>query len=70
MTPKQKRTEIKRILHLLEPGNRKLFNRMYHHENIDEDTDVVVDKMPDEKLTWALKQCQNSYYRIFKILMK
>ena len=37
MTPKQKRTEIKRILHLLEPGNRKMFNRMYHHENIDED---------------------------------
>ena len=70
MTSKQKRTEIKRILHLLEPGNRRMFNRMYNHENIDEDTDVVVDKMPAKQLTWALKQCENSYHRIFKILMK
>jgi len=68
MTPKQKRTEIKRILSKLEDDNRMIFKRMYSHNNLDKDINLVVDAMPAKKLDWALQQCKNTYYRIFKIL--
>jgi hypothetical protein len=68
MTPKQKRTEIKRILHRLEDKHRMLFKRMYSHLDLDKDIDAVVDDMPAKKLSWALSQCQNTYYEIFKLL--
>jgi len=68
MTPKQKRTEIKRLLHLLSQENREVFNRMYSHDDLDRPVDEVVDNLPSKKLSWALSQCQSSYYRIFKLL--
>lgn len=68
MTPKQKRTEIKRILSKLEDDNRMIFKRMYSHNDLDKDINLVVDAMPAKKLDWALQQCKNTYYRIFKIL--
>jgi hypothetical protein len=68
MTPKQKRTEIKRLLHLLSQENREVFNRMYSPDDLDKPTDDVVDAMPAKRLSWALSQCQSSYYRIFKLL--
>lgn len=68
MTPKQKRTEIKRILSKLEESNRLVFKRMYSHNNLDKDINLVVDDMPANKLDWALQQCKNSYHEIFKIL--
>jgi len=68
MTPKQKRTEIKRILSKLEDDNRMIFKRMYSHDNLDKDINLVVDAMPAKQLDWALQQCKNTYYRIFKIL--
>lgn len=69
MTPKQKRTEIKRVLHLLEESNRAIFKRMYSHGQLDKDIDLVVDDMPAKQLTWALQQCHNSYYGLFKKLI-
>jgi hypothetical protein len=68
MTPKQKRTEIKRILSKLEDKNRLVFKRMYSHLDLDKDVNLVVDEMPAPKLDWALQQCKNSYHEIFKIL--
>lgn len=68
MTPKQKRTEIKRILSKLEEKNRLVFKRMYSHLDLDKDINLVVDEMPAPKLDWALQQCKNSYHEIFKIL--
>jgi hypothetical protein len=68
MTPKQKRTEIKRILSKLEDKNRLVFKRMYSHLDLDKDINLVVDEMPAPKLDWALQQCKNSYHEIFKIL--
>lgn len=68
MTPKQKRTEIKRILSKLEDDNRMIFKRMYSHNDLDKDINLVVDAMPAKQLDWALQQCKNTYYRIFKIL--
>ena len=68
MTPKQKRTEIKRLLHLLHEDNRYTFKRMYSPLDVTKDIDLVVDDMPAKRLSWALQQCQNSYYRLFKVI--
>jgi hypothetical protein len=68
MTPKQKRSEIKRILSKLDESNRLVFKRMYSHTDLDRDIDQVVDSMPARQLDWALQQCKNSYHQIFKIL--
>lgn len=68
MTPKQKRTEIKRILAKLTDGNRNIFMRMYSHEDITRDINVVVDTMPAKQLDWALQQVQNTYHKIFRII--
>lgn len=70
MTPKQKRTEIKRILSKLTDGNRKIFMRMYDQSGLDKDINLVVDDMPAKKLDWALHQVENSYHAIFKMLRK
>jgi hypothetical protein len=68
VTPKQKRTEIKRLLSLLENKNRLMFNRMYSPNNIHQDINDTVDLMPAKQLPWALTQCQNSYYSLFKVV--
>lgn len=68
MTPKQKRTEIKRILANLEEENRVIFKRMYSHTDLDKDINLVVDEMPAKQLNWALQQCKTTYHNIFKIL--
>ena len=68
MTPKQKRTEIKRLLARLTPENRRIFNLMYSPYDVTADVNGVVDTMPAKKLQWALTQCQNSYYNLFKII--
>jgi hypothetical protein len=70
MTPKQKRTEIKRLLSLLDESNRTMFKRMYSHLDITKDINLVVDDMPPKKLQWALQQCQNSYYTLFKVIKR
>jgi hypothetical protein len=68
MTPKQKRTEIKRILSKLEDSNRIVFKRMYSHGDLEKDINLVVDDMPAPRLNWALQQCKNSYHEIFRIM--
>lgn len=68
LTPKQKRSEIKRILSKLDDDNRSIFKRMYSNNNLEKDIDLVVDDMPARQLDWALQQCKNSYHKIFKIL--
>jgi len=68
MTHKQKRDEIKRILSRLEESNRTVFMRMYSHEDLTKDINIVVDEMSAKKLDWVLTQCKNTYYKIFKIL--
>ena len=68
MTPKQKRTEIKRILANLEEENRVIFKHMYSHTDLNKDINLVVDEMPAKQLNWALQQCKTTYHNIFKIL--
>lgn len=68
MTPKEKRTEIKRILSRLTDGNRNIFMRMYSHDDLTRDINDVVDTMPAKQLNWALQQVQNTYHKIFRII--
>lgn len=42
--------------------------RMYSHTDLDKDINTVVDELPNNRVDWALQQCKNSYYAIFKIL--
>lgn len=68
MTPKQKRTEIKRLLNLLEPSNRIFFAKMYAPSGTLTTIEEVVDNMPAKQLSWALTQCSNSYNKLFKVI--
>lgn len=68
MNSKQKRAEIKRFLGLLTDHNRQIFVRMYSHDDLRKDINAVVDDMPAKQLTWALTQCENTYYNLFNIL--
>jgi len=68
MTPKQKREEIKRLLSLLNKRNHTVFNLMYSPDNTNNDVNDTVDKMPAKQLNWALTQCQNTYYNLFKVI--
>jgi hypothetical protein len=70
MTQDQKRAEIKRILSLLEEANRTVFKRMYSSLAQDRDINLVVDEMSYQHLDVALKQCENSYHKIFTILRR
>ena len=70
MTHHQKRAEIKRILALLEEANRTVFKRMYSSLDQDRDINLVVDEMSYQHLDVALKQCENSYHKIFTILRR
>lgn len=66
----KKRKEIKRLLSRLDEKNRHVFKLMYSHKDLEKDIDLIVDDMPSNKVSWALQQCQNSYYKIFRILKK
>lgn len=69
MTPKQLRAEIKRLLSLLEDKHRRGFVLMYAPDpKNNPDVYDIVDSMEAKKLQWALKQCQNSYYTLFKVI--
>ena len=68
MTPKQTRTEIKRILSKLDDSNHLVFKRMYSPTDLEKDINLVVDDMPAKQLNWALQQCKASYHQIFRIL--
>ena len=64
----EKKAEMKRILALLSDENRDIFKRMYSRLNLNEDINLVVDNLPEEKVDWALTQCKNTYYNLFKII--
>ena len=68
MTSKQKRERLKFVLSMLTDGNRNIFMRMYSPSDLECDINKVVDNMPPEKLKWGLRQAENSYYKIFKML--
>jgi len=41
-------------------GERHVFKQMYYPQHPDRSIDEAVDKMPDEKLDWAMSQLKNT----------
>lgn len=37
-----------------------IFKRMYANKKLDLDIDLVIDKIPDDKLSWAMEQIDNT----------
>ena len=68
MTPSETRAEIKRILSQLTDEHRDMFNRMYSKPDVYQDVEDTVDEMPRNRLDWALQQCKNTQYRLFRII--
>ena len=54
------RDTIKKGLSQLPAGNQTVFKRMYANNNIDMSINEVVDKMPEDKLDWAMQQVERS----------
>ena len=54
------RTTLKSGLAKLPASHKLLFKRMYSHTNLDADINDVVDKMPEDRLDWAMEQVQLS----------
>jgi len=54
------RDQIKEGLSKLEDKHRLFFKRLYSHENLDKPINEVVDNIPEERLSWALTQVENS----------
>ena len=54
------RQTIKDCLAQLSENNRLLFKRMYSHKNLDASIDDVVDRIPTDKLDWAMQQVERT----------
>lgn len=53
------RKRIKELLTQCTEDQQMFFKRMYSHTDLILDINTVVDNMPEEKLDWALSQCQH-----------
>lgn len=42
----------------------KKFKMMYSHNDLDASISDIIDKMPDEKLDWAMQQIYNSINKL------
>ena len=51
---------IKKGLAYCTEGEKRKFKQMYAHGNLDMPIDLVVDKMPEDKLEWAMDQVHNT----------
>jgi hypothetical protein len=58
------RESLKRDLGKLSEGNIILFKRMYANGNLDLPIETVIDKMPIEKLDWAMEQVRRTLEKI------
>lgn len=57
---KYARDYLKKGLEVLPEGNVQMFKRMYSHKNLGLDINTVVDRMPEDKLDWAMEQVRLS----------
>lgn len=57
------RNYLKEGLALLSEEQQMVFKRMYSHTNLDLPINEVVDKMPENKLDWAMQQVENTIFK-------
>lgn len=60
------RTFLKAELAKLTPENHRIFKLMYSHKDLNVPINDVVDKMPAEKLSWAMEQVKASVAKLEK----
>ena len=54
------RDKLKEGLYNLPEENQLFFKRMYSHKDLQATINSVVDKMPEDKLDWAMQQVQRT----------
>lgn len=57
---KEGRVILKDLLSQLDEGNHLLFKRMYTPLTIDIPINDAVDKMEDNRIDWAISQCEHT----------
>ena len=50
-------------------GQILLFKRMYSCKNLNLDIDKIIDKIPDDKLSWAMEQVERTLIRNSKNIL-
>ncbi len=53
---------LKDLLSQCTEDQQMLFKRMYSHDNLERDINDAVDQMPDDKVNWAISQCERTVY--------
>ena len=54
------KNQLKEGLKQCTEAQQLLFKRMYSHNNLTLSIDDVVDKMPEDKLSWAMEQVEKT----------
>ena len=54
------RAYLKSLLSECTEGQQLMFKRMYSHKDLSRPIDTVVDMMEDDKLDWAVSQCERT----------
>ena len=54
------RETLKEKLALCTSAQQLFFKRMYSHKNLEADINDVVDRMPTDKISWALTQVEKT----------
>jgi DNA-binding HxlR family transcriptional regulator len=62
------REQIKFFLERLSEHNHRVFKLMYSPTDLNKDVNQIVDEIMDWRVPWALAQCKNSYYDLFKMI--
>lgn len=58
------RNILKEGLSKLPKSNQMIFKRMYSHKNLEADISDIIDKIPCNKLDWAMQQVERSLTKI------
>jgi len=53
---------LKDLLSQCTEDQQMLFKRMYSHDDLERNINDVVDQMPDDKINWAISQCERTVY--------
>ena len=51
---------LKNLLSQCTEPQQMIFKRMYSHDNLELQINEVVDKLPDDKIDWAITQCEQT----------
>ncbi len=53
---------LKDLLSQCTPEQQMLFKRMYAHKNVEIDINHAVDEMEEERISWAISQCERTVF--------